>query len=99
MLCIIGSPIAFSMNALFMKKNGIPSSAATTNAGIAGSFKATATITNSGGRSVSGLTMDASLMNQRIMSIVLRSASLLEANIKPMIAYAINAMIKDVPVV
>ena len=99
MLCVIGSPIAFSMNALFIKKNGIPIRAATTNAGIAGSFKATATITNSGGRSVSGLTMDASLMNPRIMSIVLRSASLLEANIKPMIAYAINAMIKDVPVV
>ena len=58
-----------------------------------------ATITNSGGIRVKRLIFDAPLMKSRIASIVERSASLLDANIKPITAYAINAMIKEVPVV
>ena len=87
------------MYSAFIKKNGMPRSAATTSAGIAGSFIATAAITNSGGIKVKRLILDASLMNSRIASIVERSASLLDANIKPITAYAINAMVKEVPVV
>ena len=49
------SPIAFSIATWFMNMNGTPMTAPPTRAGIAGSFIATAMITNSGGIRVTTL--------------------------------------------
>ena len=74
---------AVSTEALFMNMNGTPISTPPNSEGIAGSLRATATITNTGGIRAITLTLEEDLMNSSTSEITLRSTALPDENMKP----------------
>ena len=99
MLKVKSPSIAASTAALFQNARGTPKNTPPSKDGNAGNFRATATITNTGGSKAITLILEDPSINEVISFSTVMSTALLEACVKPNTANTTNAITIEVPVV